>query len=125
MAFVLTGRGGLALVLVGVGVVIISRSVARPLSAITATIKRVAEGAESVEVPHTNRADEIGALASAIQVFQESMDRNRNLNAQVLRDSSALEVRPHHFESSLQPFHDPPVHLLPATNSIPSPHPTS
>src|SRR6266536_1546080 len=76
MAFVLTGLGGLALVLVCIGVLIISRSVARPLSAITATIKRVAEGAESVEVPHTNRADEIGALACAIQVFQEAMDRN-------------------------------------------------
>src|SRR2546429_1679811 len=72
MAFVLTGLGGLALVLVCVGVLIISRSVARPLSAITATIKRVAEGAESVKVPHTNRADEIGALACAIQVFQEA-----------------------------------------------------
>src|SRR5438309_3036139 len=48
MAFVLTGLGGLALVLVCIGVLIISRSVARPLSAITATIKRVADGAESV-----------------------------------------------------------------------------
>src|SRR5436309_2141401 len=38
MAFVLTGLGGLALVLVCIGVLIISRSVARPLSAITATI---------------------------------------------------------------------------------------
>ena len=35
---------GLALVVVVIGVLIISRSVARPLSAITATIKRVAEG---------------------------------------------------------------------------------
>src|SRR2546427_6183836 len=57
MAFVLTGLGGLALVLVCVGVLIISRSVARPLSAMTATIKRVADGAESVTVPHNKRAD--------------------------------------------------------------------
>src|SRR5882724_11404315 len=68
LALLLTGLGGLALVLVCIGVLIISRSVARPLSAITATIKRVADGAESVEVPHTNRGDEIGALACAIQV---------------------------------------------------------
>src|SRR5882762_4366075 len=53
MAVLLTGLGGLALVLVGIGVLIIARSVARPLSVITATIKRVAEGAEGVEVPHT------------------------------------------------------------------------
>ena len=83
LAFVLTCLGGLALVLVGVGVLIIARSIARPLSSITTTIKRVAEGAEDVEVPHTDRADEIGALARAIQIFQEAMDRNRNLNSQV------------------------------------------
>src|SRR5258707_7281692 len=116
MAFVLTGLGGLALVLVCIGVMIISRSVARPLSAITATIKRVAEGAESVEVPHTNRADEIGALASAIQVFQEAMDRNRNLNAQVLRDSKAREERAQHLDASVEAFQGAIVDVLRAVN---------
>src|SRR5712691_2486164 len=116
MAFVLTGLGGLALVLVCVGVLIISRSVARPLSAITATIKRVAEGAESVEVPHTNRADEIGALACAIQVFQEAMDRNRNLNAQVLRESKAREERAQHLETSVEAFRGAIGDVLRAVN---------
>lgn len=86
MAFVLTGLGGLALVVVGIGVLIIARSIARPLSVITTTIKRVAEGADNVEVPHTDRSDEIGALARAIQIFKEAMDRNRNLSSQVLLD---------------------------------------
>src|SRR6266702_6840737 len=45
MSLLLTGLGVLALILVGIGVFIISRSVARPLSIITATINRVAEGA--------------------------------------------------------------------------------
>jgi methyl-accepting chemotaxis protein len=83
LAFVLTCLGGLALVMVVVGVLIIARSIARPLSVITATIKQVADGADNVEVPHTGRADEIGALARAIQIFKEAMDRNRNLNSQV------------------------------------------
>ena len=104
LSFLLTCLGGLALVLVGVGVLIISRSVARPLSAITTTIKRVAEGAEDVEVPHTDRADEIGALARAIQIFQEAMDRNRNLNSQVLQDSKAREERARHIEASVEAF---------------------
>ena len=69
---------------------------------ITATIKRVAEGAENVEVPHTDRADEIGALARAIQIFQEAMDRNRNLNSQVLQDSKARETRAGHIEASVE-----------------------
>jgi methyl-accepting chemotaxis protein len=104
MAFLLTGLGGLTLIVVGIGVLIISRSVAQPLSVITATIKRVAEGEENVEVPHTRRADEIGALARAIQIFQEAMERNRNLNSQVLQDSTAREQRARHIETSVETF---------------------
>jgi methyl-accepting chemotaxis protein len=104
LSFLLTCLGGLALVLVGIGVLIISRSVARPLAVITATIKRVAEGAENVEVPHTDRADEIGALARAIRIFQEAMDGNRNLNSQVLTDSKAREQRARHIETSVEAF---------------------
>jgi methyl-accepting chemotaxis protein len=104
LSFLLTCLGGLALVLVGIGVLIISRSVARPLAVITATIKRVAEGAENVEVPHTDRADEIGALARAIRIFQEAMDGNRNLNSQALTDSKAREQRARHIETSVEAF---------------------
>jgi methyl-accepting chemotaxis protein len=104
MAFLLTCLGGLTLVVTSFGVFIISRSVARPLSVITATIKRVADGEEGVEVPHTHRADEIGALARAIQIFQEAMDRNRNLNSQVLQDSKARNERTRHIEISVEAF---------------------
>jgi len=104
LALALTGLGGLALVVVVIGVLIISRSVARPLAVITATIKRVAEGAENVEVPHTDRADEIGALARAIQIFQGAMDGNRSLNTQVLQDSKAREQRAGHIEASVESF---------------------
>ena len=104
LALLLTCLGGLALVVVVMGVLIISRSVARPLSVITATIKRVAEGDDSVEVPHTGRGDEIGALARAIQIFKEAMDRNRNLNSQVVLDSTAREQRARHIEASVEAF---------------------
>ena len=104
LSFVLTCLGGVALALVVIGIVIIARSVARPLAAITATIKQVADGAENVVVPHSDRADEIGALARAIQVFQESMGRNRNLASQVSQDSAAREERARHIEQSVEAF---------------------
>jgi methyl-accepting chemotaxis protein len=104
LSLLLTCLGGLALLVVGIGVLIISRSVARPLAVITATIKRVAEGAENVEVPHTDRADEIGALARAIRVFQQAMDGNRNLNSQALLNSRAREERAKHIETSVETF---------------------
>src|SRR5205807_3113555 len=104
MAFVLTCLGIMALAVVVIGVMIIARSIARPLSVITATIKQVADGAEGVEVPHTGRADEIGALARAIKIFQQSMERNRKLNAQVSSDSKAREERARHIEISVEEF---------------------
>jgi len=116
MAFLLTCLGGLALVVVVMGVLIISRSVARPLSVITATIKRVAEGDDNVEVPHTGRDDEIGALARAIQIFKEAMDRNRNLNSQVVLDSKAREERARHIESSVEAFRGAIGSVLDAVN---------
>jgi len=104
LSLVLTGLGGFALLLVVVGIVIIARSIARPLSLITTTIKQVAEGAEDVEVPHTARADEIGALARAIKIFQEAMERNRNLTSQVTADSAASAERSRHIEASVEEF---------------------
>jgi methyl-accepting chemotaxis protein len=57
-------------------------------------------------VPHINRADEIGALARAIRIFQEAMDRNRNLNSQVLLDSEAREERTRRIETSVEAFRE-------------------
>jgi len=104
LSVVLTLLGVLELALVGIGVFIIFRSIARPLSVITSTIKLVAEGADHVEVPHVERSDEIGALARAIQIFQEAMERNRNLNSQVSLESKAREERARHIETSVEEF---------------------
>jgi methyl-accepting chemotaxis protein len=117
LAFLLTFLGGLALVLVGAGVFIIARSVARPLSAITTTIKQVAEGAEGVQVPHTERQDEIGALARAIRIFQEAMERNRKLNSQVVQDSRAREERARQMEISVEAFRSAIGSVLGAVNN--------
>jgi methyl-accepting chemotaxis protein len=104
LSLVLTGLGGLALLLVVVGVVIIARSVARPLSLITTTIRQVATGAENVTVPHAKRADEIGELARAICVFQEAMAHNRKLSSQVLEESQTRNARARHIETAVEQF---------------------
>ena len=104
LSFVLTALGALALVLVGLGVFIIFRSIARPLSVITSTIRQVATGAEAVEVPHVDRPDEIGALARAIRIFQEAMEHNRKLNRQVSEESKARNERTRRIEVSVDEF---------------------
>jgi methyl-accepting chemotaxis protein len=104
LTLVLNCLDGLALLIVVAGVVVVIRSIVRPLSAITATTRRVAEGGEQVEVPYVKRADEIGALARAIGVFQEAMDRNRNLHEQIARDSKASEERGRRRDASVEEF---------------------
>jgi methyl-accepting chemotaxis protein len=106
LAFILTALGAFALIVVVAGVLIIARSIARPLSVITDTIKRVADGEDNVEVPHTARGDEIGSLARAIQIFKEAMERNRKLNSQVLEDSKSRDARSRHIEASVEAFRD-------------------
>src|ERR1700749_4424050 len=102
LALLLTCLGGLTLAVVVIGVLIIARSIARPLSVITTTIKQVADGADHVAVPHIERGDEIGALARAIQIFKDAMDRNRKLNSQVVQDSEAREARSRHIEKAVE-----------------------
>src|ERR1700760_4364550 len=104
LSLMLTGLGAIALALCVFGVIIIARSIARPLSVITATIKKVAEGGDHLEVPHIDRGDEIGALARAIKVFQEAMERNRNLTAQVSEESAARQARSRQVEASVEDF---------------------
>jgi methyl-accepting chemotaxis protein len=104
LSLVLTGLGALALVLVAAGILIVVRSIVRPLSAITTTIRRVAEGGEQVEVPYADRTDEIGSLAKAIKVFQEAMERNRSLHSQISRENSASEERSRQRDTSVEQF---------------------
>ncbi|CCE00284.1 HAMP domain-containing methyl-accepting chemotaxis protein [Bradyrhizobium sp. STM 3809] len=104
LSLVLTLLGGVMLLLVVAGVVIIARSIARPLSQITDTIRQVATGAENVEVPHAGRADEVGELARAIGVFQQAMAHNRDLNVQVSQDSEIREARARHIEKAVEEF---------------------
>ena len=54
--------------------------VVRPLGTITGTMQRLVKGERGVAVPGTERKDEIGSMARAVQVFKENaeeMDRLR------------------------------------------------
>ena len=75
------------------GMVIIRRSVVRPLAAITRVTEQVAAGDGKLEIPYSTRADEIGALARSISVFQHAITHNAELNHTVLQDADARERR--------------------------------
>ncbi|WP_414472591.1 methyl-accepting chemotaxis protein [Microvirga sp. M2] len=65
------------LVLALIGAWWAARSLATPISRMTATMKTLAQGDTSVQVTDTDRADEIGAMAGAVQIFKEALIAKR------------------------------------------------
>jgi methyl-accepting chemotaxis protein len=59
--------------------VFISRRIVRPITAITISMRRIADGALDTEIPGVGRSDEIGSMASAVDVFREGALRNKIL----------------------------------------------
>ena len=82
------------LVLVGGGVLWVIRGVAKPLTAMTGIMTRLAEADVGFEIPFRQRRDEVGAMARAVQVFKDNLIRNRQLEEEtVLARASAEEQR--------------------------------
>jgi methyl-accepting chemotaxis protein len=66
--------------------VMLERRVVAPLRAINATMRRLAEGDRSGEIVGGHRADEVGAMAKAVQVFKDNaiaMDKMQSDQAQM------------------------------------------
>jgi methyl-accepting chemotaxis protein len=85
--------GAAALLLAMFGALVIQRSIARPLAAVTRVTEAVAGGDSTLAVPFRDRSDEIGALARSIAVFQDAMRRNVELNKTVLAEAEAKAQR--------------------------------
>jgi len=66
--------GGLLLLAVIVGL-LVSRSISKPITRLTATMDKLAEGNLDVEVKGARRRDELGAMARAVEVFRENAVR--------------------------------------------------
>lgn len=68
----------LFLLAAGATLVLVLRTVVRPLAAIEYALGQVAEGNATTRTPHVDRRDEIGRMARAIEVFRSAtLDRER------------------------------------------------
>ncbi len=66
----------------------------RPISAMTGAMDALSQGTTSVEIPGVGRADEIGSMASAVQVFKDNMIEAEQLrSAQAEAEKRAAEQR--------------------------------
>ena len=78
--------------------------VARPVIEMTSAMKELADGHLEVEVPGTDRSDEIGAMGSAVQVFRTNAIERRRLEAESAAASKAREARAQKVEKLIQSF---------------------
>jgi|GEM_PF-1782020 len=68
---------------------IVSRTVIRPMRQMTDSMEQLAGGNTTVEVPALHKRDEIGAMAKAVQVFKENAIRV----AKIEEEQTALRAR--------------------------------
>ena len=61
---------------------LIGRSITRPLGALGARMKSLADGALDDDIPGVGRGDEVGAMAQTVQVFKDNAVRIRGLEQQ-------------------------------------------
>src|SRR6201986_2265127 len=69
----------------------ISRRIARPMSSITQTMRLVAGGSMTCEVPYKDRADEIGELSRALAVFRRNALEKQRVEDQLVQSRIATQ----------------------------------
>src|SRR5581483_3008431 len=85
---ILTALGFAALLCVGASIAI-TIGVARPIGSTTKAVERLAAGDLQVRVEGTERGDEVGALAKALQVFKDNAIEMKRMEA----EQEALKAR--------------------------------
>lgn len=72
---------------------VLSRQIGAPIRMITDTMKELASGNTSVNIPYAERADEVGNMAGAVAVFADNMRNNERLQAEAAEQQKARESR--------------------------------
>ncbi len=80
-----------ALVAIGAAFVSVTR-IARPISAITASMRRLAAGDTDAAIPHADRHDEVGDMAAAVSVFRDNAIERAALERQAEQNRSLSET---------------------------------
>ena len=70
---------GFAGLLVLGAVVFVLTGIANPITGITASMRRLAEGDTGSEIPFADRADEIGSMAGAVEIFRQAAITNKRM----------------------------------------------
>jgi methyl-accepting chemotaxis protein len=72
---------------------LLGRSVSRPLINITAAMNRLSGGDNDVAIPGSDRLDELGTMAKAVQVFKDNAIEKHRLEALQAADRATSKLR--------------------------------
>jgi methyl-accepting chemotaxis protein len=93
------------LVLLGVAVLLtivlgftLRGAIARPITAMTDAMKRLADGDRQIDIPARDRHDEIGLMAKAVEVFKDNAIRADRLATEQKTEQAARENRARNIE---------------------------
>jgi methyl-accepting chemotaxis protein len=84
--------GSIAMVtIIAVSLLLLSKTMIKPIQAITTSMGRLAGGDDASEVPFGGRRDEIGGMAAAVEVFRQAAITNKRLEAEAAAIRSQSE----------------------------------
>ena len=95
---------GVAAVAGGVLAFLIGRSIVGPVASMTAAMTRLASGDNAVEVPARENADEIGAMARAVEVFKQNAIENARMAEAKIKEQAARDRRQAAMDGHTQNF---------------------
>jgi methyl-accepting chemotaxis protein len=96
---------GLALLLIVCGVLgILLVRLTRPLAQLREVMSRLRDGELAVVVPGTDRADEIGEMAAALEVLRDGFSERARLVSERDADATRREQRQRSIDASIQQF---------------------
>jgi methyl-accepting chemotaxis protein len=94
ISYVVWSVSAAVLALIVAGLLAIALGVVRPIVRMTAAMQQLAAGDLGAEVPFADRRDEVGSMATALQVFKDAaIERGRLRDEQVRAEAEAAETK--------------------------------
>lgn len=101
-----------ALVAVGLAILVLIQKLITPINRITGVMRQLADGDFSLSIPYVKRADELGQMAKAVEVFRDSGQRRLELEAEQQMSFETEQCRQADLEQLIADFRSDSQRLL-------------
>ncbi len=115
--FVIVGAIGLALAICGIGTLLMSSSVLKPILALNGVMERLSNHDLTVTVDGADRQDEIGSMARAVVVFKDNALERERIAAEQAEERLVKEQRANRLVELTRNFEDKVGQLVQSLSS--------